>query len=1068
MSPSGASQCNVSLKKQRSRSILSSFFCCFRDYNVEAPPGSSPGVLPPLVEENGGLQKGDQRQIIPIPSPPAKYLLPEVTVLDYGKKCVVIDLDETLVHSSFKPISNADFIVPVEIDGTIHQVYVLKRPHVDEFLQRMGQLFECVLFTASLAKYADPVADLLDRWGVFRARLFRESCVFHRGNYVKDLSRLGRELSKVIIVDNSPASYIFHPENAVPVQSWFDDMTDTELLDLIPFFEGLSQEDDVYSMLHRLCRFEAVSRSCPCMLSLTMPREPVSELPLSEKHISDWMDPRWGLPNTESHRDLHIWIIENLQMVPVPEPAYGNFFEKHCYVVLHVPQRLKATPGAPKDLHYWIGKMAGAGVEGAPGSLLQQLNEALGGAAVQHREVQGHESACFRSYFRSGIIYRKGGLASARKHVETNVYNIQRLLRIRGGKHVSATEVELSWHSFNKSDVFLLDLGRMMIQWNGPKASAAKKARGLFLTHSLRDRERGGRAQVSVVDDEAEATDLMEIMEAVLGHRVRNLHAAMPSKRMSELQKANVHLYQICQKSKDLVVQELSTCPLTQDLLQEESFIQAKGYPSYTSVEVMDDGAESAGFKQLFRSWSGQQRKNKNLSGMGKLLQVKLDVGKLHSQPELAAQLRMVDDASGSIQVWCVQDSCRRPVDPKRHGQLCADCCYLVLYTYRRMGLTQHVLYLWQGLQATAHEISALRANAEELDLWYREALVQEHVTMGSEPPHFLAIFQGQLMIFQGRSSHSRKGHPAPAVSLFHIQGTDSYNTRTVEVPARASALNSNDVFLLVTANLCNLWFGKPGAMLARPPEDVCDFQPRLFECSCQAGPLVLTEVVFFSQEDLDEYDVMLLDAWQEIFLWMGAAASEWKQKAVAWGQEYLKTHPAGRSLATPIVLVKQGHEPPTFTGWFCSWDPYKWSEIVNFQLSRWPGNDRAGPLALRALKSSEDSSESWSSLSELGPRVGTGSRSTISRSTISRSTISSASSSSYQSSPRSLGSGGLPQEQLRHRAAKDLPEGVDPAHKEAYLSDSDFQDIFGKSKEEFYSMAKWRQQQEKQQLGFF
>ncbi|KAM7036145.1 CTD small phosphatase-like protein isoform X4 [Geospiza fortis] len=213
------SQCNISLKKQRSRSIFSTLFCCFRDYNVEPPSTNSTSALPPLVEENGGLQKGDQMQVMPIPS----------------------------------PISNADFIVPVEIDGTIHQVYVLKRPHVDEFLQRMGELFECVLFTASLAKYADPVADLLDRWGVFRARLFRESCVFHRGNYVKDLSRLGRELSKVIIVDNSPASYIFHPENAVPVQSWFDDMTDTELLDLIPFFEGLSKEEEVYSMLHKLC-----------------------------------------------------------------------------------------------------------------------------------------------------------------------------------------------------------------------------------------------------------------------------------------------------------------------------------------------------------------------------------------------------------------------------------------------------------------------------------------------------------------------------------------------------------------------------------------------------------------------------------------------------------------------------------------------------------------------------------------------------------------------------------------------------------------------------------------------
>uniref|UniRef100_A0A4W2GMH4 Villin like n=1 Tax=Bos indicus x Bos taurus TaxID=30522 RepID=A0A4W2GMH4_BOBOX len=806
------------------------------------------------------------------------------------------------------------------------------------------------------------------------------------------------------------------------------------------------------------------------------------------------MDTRRGLPDIESHRDLHIWIIENLQMVPVPEPAYGNFFEKHCYVVLHVPQSLKATPGVPKDLHYWVGKMAAPGAQGAPGSFLQHLKEALGGATVQHREVQGHESACFRSYFRSGIIYRKGGLASALKHVETNVYNIQRLLRIRGGKHVSATEVELSWHSFNNSDVFLLDLGRMMIQWNGPKASAARKARGLFLTHSLRDRERGGRAQVSVVDDEAEATDLMEIMEAVLGRRVGSLHAAMPSKRMNQLQKANVHLYQVCQKSKDLVVQELSTCPLTQDLLQEENcyildqggfkiyvwqgrraslqergaafrralnFIQAKGYPSYTSVEVMDDGAESAGFKQLFRSWSGQQRKNKNLSGMGKLFQVKLDVGKLHSQPELAAQLRMVDDASGSVQIWCIQDSHRQPVDPKRHGQLCADSCYLVLYTYRRMGFVQHVLYLWQGLQATAHEISALRGNAEELDLWYRGALVQEHVTMGSEPPHFLAIFQGQLVIFQGCSGDQRE--MARTVVTIICREDMEIVLEGQEPPNFWEALGGR----------------APYRSNKRPPEDVCDFQPRLFECSCQAGPLVLTEVVFFSQEDLDKYDVMLLDAWQEIFLWLGAAASEWKQEAVAWGQEYLKTHPAGRSLATPIVLVKQGHEPPTFIGWFCTWDPYKWSntqsyeevvagdpgavstiseitaEIVNFRLSRWPGNDRAGPLALRALKSSEDISESEL---ELGPRAGTGSRSTVS----------SASSSSYQSSPQSLGSGGLPREQLRHQAAEDLPEGVDPAHKEAYLSDSDFQDIFGKSKEEFYSMAKWRQQQEKQQLGFF
>ncbi|XP_022279815.1 carboxy-terminal domain RNA polymerase II polypeptide A small phosphatase 2 isoform X2 [Canis lupus baileyi] len=239
-------------KKPRGRNIFKAFFCCFRAQHVGQ--SSSSTELSAYKEEANTIAKSDllhclQYQFYQIPG---TCLLPEVTEEDQGRICVVIDLDETLVHSSFKPINNADFVVPVEIEGTTHQVYVLKRPYVDEFLRRMGELFECVLFTASLAKYADPVTDLLDRCGVFRARLFRESCVFHQGCYVKDLSRLGRDLRKTLILDNSPASYIFHPENAVPVQSWFDDMADTELLNLIPIFEELSGAEDVYTSLGQL------------------------------------------------------------------------------------------------------------------------------------------------------------------------------------------------------------------------------------------------------------------------------------------------------------------------------------------------------------------------------------------------------------------------------------------------------------------------------------------------------------------------------------------------------------------------------------------------------------------------------------------------------------------------------------------------------------------------------------------------------------------------------------------------------------------------------------------------
>jgi len=243
----------VQQKETKKRSnFLCSIICCLGKKSSKYKGGKkgrdsiSKNSRGPDVSGGGDLPESKQNS----QSKSTKQLLPEIRADDVGKKCVVIDLDETLVHSSFKPISNADFIVPVEIDNVIHQVYVLKRPYVDEFLCRMGELFECVLFTASLAKYADPVADLLDKWDVFRSRLFRESCVFHKGNYVKDLSKLGRELHQIIIVDNSPASYIFHPENAVPCSSWFDDMNDRELLDLIPFFENISKVDSVYRILN--------------------------------------------------------------------------------------------------------------------------------------------------------------------------------------------------------------------------------------------------------------------------------------------------------------------------------------------------------------------------------------------------------------------------------------------------------------------------------------------------------------------------------------------------------------------------------------------------------------------------------------------------------------------------------------------------------------------------------------------------------------------------------------------------------------------------------------------------
>lgn len=109
-----------------------------------------------------------------------------------------------MVHSSFKSLRNADFVIPVEIDSQYHNVYVIKRPGVDEFMKRVGELYEVVVFTASVSRYGDPLLDQLDIHKVVHHRLFRESCYNHEGNYVKNLSVLGRPLRDTIIIDNSP------------------------------------------------------------------------------------------------------------------------------------------------------------------------------------------------------------------------------------------------------------------------------------------------------------------------------------------------------------------------------------------------------------------------------------------------------------------------------------------------------------------------------------------------------------------------------------------------------------------------------------------------------------------------------------------------------------------------------------------------------------------------------------------------------------------------------------------------------------------------------------------------
>ncbi|NXE28808.1 VILI protein, partial [Ardeotis kori] len=797
--------------------------------------------------------------------------------------------------------------------------------------------------------------------------------------------------------------------------------------------------------------------------------------------------------------------LQNMEMVPVPTKTYGNFYEGDCYILLSTR---KTGSGFSYDIHYWLGKESSQDEQGAAAIYTTQMDDHLGTVAVQHREVQGHESETFRAYFKQGLVYKKGGVASGMKHVETNTYNIQRLLHVKGKKNVVAAEVEMSWKSFNQGDVFLLDLGQLIIQWNGPESNRNERLKAMTLAKDIRDRERGGRAKVGVVDGENEGASpgLMQVLTHVLGEKTE-IKAATPDDIVDQKLHSFLKLYHLSNASGNLVIQEVGIRPLTQDMLLHEDcyildqgglkifvwkgknankeekqqamsralgFIKAKNYPASTSVETENDGSESTIFRQLFQKWTLPNQtsglgKTHTVGKVAKVEQVKFDATTLHAKPQMAAQQKMVDDGSGEVEVWRVENQELVPVDKRWLGHFYGGDCYLVLYTYFVGPKVNRIIYIWQGRQASVDELTASAYQAVILDQKYNNEPVQVRVTMGKEPAHLMAIFKGKMVVYAGGTSREGSKEPTPSTRLFHLHGTNEYNTKAFEVPVRASSLNSNDVFVLKTPSCCYLWYGKgcsgderemaktvadiickteklviaegqePSefwvalggksqyANSKRLQEENPSVSPRLFECSNKTGTFRATEIVDFTQDDLEEDDVYILDTWDQVFFWIGKGANESEKEAAAvMVQEYLRSHPSGRDLDTPIIVVKQGYEPPTFTGWFLAWDPLNWADKKSYDELRAELGDESSLGQLTSMLTSKQ--EVFTTNTTLVPA---------------KLEI-------------------FPLDVLVNTSAEDLPRGVDPSRKE------DFQAVFNMNRSAFSNLPLWKQQKLKKDKGLF
>uniref|UniRef100_A0A8B9KYR6 Macrophage-capping protein n=1 Tax=Astyanax mexicanus TaxID=7994 RepID=A0A8B9KYR6_ASTMX len=689
----------------------------------------------------------------------------------------------------------------------------------------------------------------------------------------------------------------------------------------------------------------------------------------------------------ETEPGLQVWRVEKMDLKPVPKQLYGNFYTGDAYILLY-------TTAAPSySIHMWLGNECSQDESGAAAIFATQLDDFLGGGPVQFREVQNNESLAFLGYFKSGIKYKQGGVASGFQHVVTNDMNVKRLLHVKGRRAIRATEVPLTWASFNRGDCFIIDLGKDIYQWCGSECNRFERLKASQVAIDIRDNERNGRARLQMVEDGSEPQAITD----VLGPRP-NIPAGRPDDEAVDKANRKGSLYMVSDAAGSMRASLVAqSSPFKQEMLSPsecyildngidskifvwkgptanaaerkaamkaaEQFIREKNYPKNTQIQVMPAGGETTLFKQFFSNWKDKEQttgpgKAYSIGRIAQVPQIPFNAASLHSNKAMAAQHGMVDDGSGKVQVWRVEGGDKVLVDSSTLGQFYGGDCYLILYSYHQGGREQHIIYTWQGRKCTQDELAASAFLTVKLDDSMGGSPVQVRVSQGQEPPHLMSLFKGKpMMIFLGGTSRKGGQSRTGSTRLFHIRQSSTRATRAVEVDPTAANLNTNDVFVLKSPDSMFLWRGH-GATEEElaAAKFVCTFlggsaseviegkepaafwsalggkkeyqtssslqktvkPPRLFGCSNKIGRLIVSEVPGdFSQADLATDDVMLLDTWSQVHQHIPSDLTP----LILY---YVDSDPAGRR-GTPITTIKQGFEPPTFTGWFQAWDSKMW-----------------------------------------------------------------------------------------------------------------------------------------------
>uniref|UniRef100_A0A915C198 Gelsolin-like domain-containing protein n=1 Tax=Parascaris univalens TaxID=6257 RepID=A0A915C198_PARUN len=401
------------------------------------------------------------------------------------------------------------------------------------------------------------------------------------------------------------------------------------------------------------------------------------------------VDPQ--LRNIGKECGLEIWRIKDFGLEKLPKEQHGNFYSGDSYIVLSTVDPKQCI----YNVHFWLGKDTTVDERGTAAIKTVELDEALGGHPVQYREVQDHESPMFLSYFKDGVKYLQGGVASGFRQTTENNFDdwTPRLFHCKGKRNVRCTQVACERNSLNLGDVFILDCGNNIYVWMPPDSGRLERIKGMRQAQNIRDQERSGTASLHCLDEDWDSNeefwekmggseDLGDLkspedggddedfwrttQQAITLVRVSDASGEMKATLVSEGSFDSSEL-----DSTDAFILNTGTggifvwvgkqCTMDERWKSMEwakKYLQQQGLPDWTQVIRVFEGEEPTIFTQWATNW-GNERGRKTAKMQTKLIQCSDRKGRFineeianFTQEDLDGDDVMILDTGDIIYVW--------------------------------------------------------------------------------------------------------------------------------------------------------------------------------------------------------------------------------------------------------------------------------------------------------------------------------------------------------------------------------------------------------------------------------